>query len=341
MRIQQNVILAPYTTFKIGGPAKFFCIAKKEEDIVKAVRFAKDNKIRLFILGEGSNVLIADRGFPGLVIKIEIKGLKKELSADGKKALLTIGAGEMWDEIVEYSVNEGLYGIENLSAIPGTVGAAPVQNIGAYGADISSVIYKVRAYDTKKLSFVELSKEQCKFEYRDSIFKKSNGRYIITTVTLALALRGKVDITYKELKEYLQKKAKNTPTLSDVREAVVAIRWNKLPDWKLWGTAGSFFKNPIISRSHFKRLSIKYPEAIGFEEPDGKIKVSLGWILDKVCGMKGVCVGNVCTYEKQALVLVTKPGATAEEVVGMAKNLMKTVKNKTGIEIEGEVQWVN
>jgi UDP-N-acetylmuramate dehydrogenase len=376
MKIESNIPLAHYTTFKTGGPARFFCSVTNEQELLEAINFSQENKLAVFILGGGSNVLINDKGFDGLVIKIEIQGIEMQESkndSDQNALVVSAGAGEQWDSFVEYAVGHGLYGIENLSAIPGTVGAAPVQNIGAYGSEVSQTIQSVRAYDTQQSTFVEFSNTECQFTYRDSLFKKEKGRYVITRVDFLLSRQGSVNIEYKDVKEYFGKikneksniknlsstmigdeaQGLNTnfldsstvtssaPTLKQVREAIIDIRWNKLPDWKLWGTAGSFFKNPIISQTAFNALKEKYPDLPGFPESDNKVKVSLGWILDKVCNMKGLCIGNVCTYEKQALVLVAKPGATSEEIVNVAKNIMNTVKEKTGIDIEGEVEWVN
>jgi UDP-N-acetylmuramate dehydrogenase len=310
-------------------------MVKTEAELVESVQYAKKEHLRLFILGGGSNVLISDRGFDGLVVKMGLEGI--EYNGDE----VSVAAGENWDNFVEETVSKGLYGLENLSAIPGTVGATPVQNIGAYGAEVANAITSVRALDTTTMNFVELSRGQCQFAYRDSLFKHEKGRYVITRVNFKLSPEGKVNTTYREVCEYLKKKNISNPAPIDIRNAVIDIRWNKLPDWKLWGTAGSFFKNPIISAEHYGRLVSQYPGLPGFPESDGKMKVSLGWILDHICNVKGLCVGHVCTYEKQALVLVATPGATSEEVVELSQKLMDCVKEKTGIEIEGEVEWVN
>ena len=335
MKIERDIPLAQYTTFKIGGPARYFCEVKTEDELIQAVTYARSEKLHLFILGGGSNILVRDKGFDGFVLKVCLEGI----TYDGEN--VRAAAGENWDELVDETVSKGLYGLENLSAIPGTVGAAPVQNIGAYGAEASHTITSVRALDLSTMKFVELSNADCKFSYRDSLFKHEKGRYIITRVDFKLSKKGTVNTSYKEVRDYLAKNNIKNPTPEDIRHAVIEIRWGKLPDWKLWGTAGSFFKNPIVTADHFSELKKKYPDLPGFPEEDGKIKVSLGWILDKVCNVKGMCVGNVCTYEKQALVLVAKPGATSEEVVKLAHDLMDMVKEKTGIQIEGEVEWVN
>ncbi len=345
MKILEHVPLASYTTFKIGGPARFFCVCANELDLVEAVIYAKSKDLPIFVLGGGSNILISDEGFTGMVIKMEIKGIEYQGANPDGTVCVSAAAGETWDDLVNDTVGRGLYGLENLSAIPGSVGATPVQNIGAYGREASEVIESVRVLDTHTLQLFDLSNSECHFSYRDSVFKHVKGRYVITRVDFNLSPIGKPDIEYKELKNYFAPKfsdpAFTGPTLKEVRQAVIDVRWGKLPDWKLWGTAGSFFKNPMISTEHFSDLKQKYPEIMGFPEANGLIKVSLAWILDKVCNVKGLCVGNVCTYDKQALVVVTKPGAAASEVVELTHELMRRTKEKTGIEIEAEVEWVN
>lgn len=335
MKILENIPLAQYTTFKIGGPARFFCRVQSEDELMEAVTFAKENFLPIFVLGGGSNLLISDKGFSGLVIKVELKGVSY---VDDR---VTAAAGEMWDSVVEDTVNRGLYGLENLSAIPGTVGAAPVQNIGAYGAEISKVLESVRVLEVETLAFVNLSNSDCRFQYRDSVFKQQKGKFIVTSCVFKLDKNGKVNISYKDLVEFFQKKSLASPSLEEVRQAVIDIRWNKLPDWNLWGTAGSFFKNPVLPLQQYIDLRQRYPDLPSFPECDGKVKVSLAWIIDKICGFRGGHLGNVYVYEKQALVIVSKPGATASEVVSLTSTIMDRVKEKTGLKIEAEVEWVN
>lgn len=356
MIIQEKISLAQYTTFKIGGPAKFFCVVTNENELIDAVKYASVNKLRIFVIGGGSNILISDNGFDGLVIKMEIKGIeftdlnskqneiehadKLENSINKNNVIVRVGAGENWDDFVELAVSKGLYGIENLSSIPGTVGASAVQNIGAYGTEVSNVIKNVRALDTESLEFVLLSKAECEFSYRESIFKQKKGRYIILKIDFELTRNGEINLEYEEIKDYFISKNISNTSLQNMRDAIVDIRQDKLPDWKKWGTAGSFFKNPIISLEKYESLKRVYPELPGYEESDGRIKVSLGWILDKICDARGFFMGNVGTYDRQALVVVTKPGATATEVVMFSNELMSRVQDKTGIKIEGEVDWV-
>jgi UDP-N-acetylmuramate dehydrogenase len=341
MEFKENVPLAEHTTFKIGGPARFFCRVRSEDELIEAARFAKDRKLRLFVLGGGSNVLISDKGFPGLVVKIELLGVEYRENGGGTE--VSASAGEMWDDLAAETVKRGLYGLENLSAIPGTVGAAPVQNIGAYGREAADAIVSVRALDRKAMKYVGLSKADCRFGYRDSIFKQDRDHYVITRVVFRLSANGKVDIGYKDVADRFKRlpPGARRPTLAEVRDAVIDIRRNKLPDWKLWGTAGSFFKNPIVDKDKWNELKGTYPGLPGFPESDGRVKVSLGWILDHVCDAKSLRLGGASVYEKQALVIVAKPGATAAEVVELAGELMKRVKEKTGVELISEVEWVN
>ena len=341
MKIQENITIAPYTTFKIGGPARFFCSIKNEEDLVQAVKFAKEKELPVLVIGGGSNLLVSDDGYKGLIVRCEIKGKQfvEGKGVDVGKVIIKAAAGEDWETLVSEAVGRGLYGFESLSAIPGTVGASPVQNIGAYGVDVSSTIYSVRVLDTTIMRFKELSNDDCKFAYRDSIFKHEKGRYIVAQVTYKLTRSGKPNLSYRDVREYFTLRKISDPTLQQVRDAIVEIRSDKLPDWKAWGTAGSFFKNPVITSAKFAELKKTYPDLPGFMEPDGMVKVSLGWILDKVCNAKGLTMGNVSTYEKQALVLVAKPGATATDVLNFSNELMRRVKEKTGIVIEGEVEW--
>lgn len=342
MKILENTQLAEYTTFKIGGPARFFCKVTSEDELVEAVTFAKEKGIPFFILGGGSNILISDGGFKGLVVKMEMRGVTIDgVAAAGSEVIVSAAAGEQWDDLVALSVERGLYGLENLSAIPGTVGAVPIQNIGAYGADVSQVIFKVRALDTKTMKLVDLSSGECAFEYRDSLFKREKGRYVVTRVDFKLKKDGQVNTSYKDVDEYFKAKNNANPTIKEVRDAVIDIRWKKLPDWKLWGTAGSFFKNPVISKERFDELKERYPDLPSFPKPDGRVKVSLAWILDNVCLAKDISMGNARVHGRQPLVLVSTPGGSAGEIVELSRKLMKLVKDKTGIEVEAEVEWVN
>ena len=338
MNIQQNISLKEYTTFRIGGLARFFCIVKNEDELIEAISYSKKNKIPFFVLGGGSNILISDEGFQGLVIKIEIKGIT--YLEDGNNVMVAVGAGENWDSFVGETVEKELYGLENLSLIPGTVGAAPVQNIGAYGGEVKDVIATVYVLDVEKDEYRDFTNVECNFSYRNSMFKENPGRYVVISVTFLLNKKGKLNTTYKDVQEYLMFKKIKDPTLKQIRNAVIDIRTRKLPDLKKYGTAGSFFKNVIISQSKAQELLKKYPEMILHAVNKEKVKIPIAWILDHVCGFRGVKKGNVGTYQNQALVLINYGNATAQEIIALAQKMVDEVYEKTGIEIEPEVEYV-
>ncbi|MES3031022.1 MAG: UDP-N-acetylmuramate dehydrogenase [Patescibacteria group bacterium] len=338
MTIKENISLKDFTTFKIGGNARFFCKASSEDELLEAIGFSKKHKVPFFILGGGSNILVPDAGFPGLVIKMELKGVVYEEGEKTTKAI--VQAGENWDGFVADTVSRGLYGLENLSSIPGTVGAAPVQNIGAYGTEVKNTVESVYALDLKKDEFVTLSNAECRFDYRDSLFKKEKGRYVILSVTFVLSREKSLNHSYKDLTEYFGRKHISKPTLAQVRDAVVEIRKGKFPDLTHVGTAGSFFKNPVVSVKKAEELVSKYPEIITYSVNSKFTKIPLAWILDHVCGFKGKQKGSVGVYKNQALVLVNHGGAKAVDVIALAQEMLESVYEKTGIEIEPEVEYV-
>lgn len=339
MKIIENQSLRELTTFKIGGLARYFCIAKNEDELIEAIGFSKKNKIPFFILGGGSNILVSDKGFDGIVIKIEIKGIKYEESDGIVRAI--VGAGENWDEFVADTVDKGYYGVENLSLIPGTVGASPVQNIGAYGSEVKDTIESVYVLDVKKDEYKTFSNSECDFSYRDSIFKKEKGRYVVISVIFNLSKEGKLNLTYKDVQEYFSRRQNSNPSLRQVRNAIIDIRTNKLPNLQEYGTAGSFFKNVIVSQAKAKEILSKYPEIIIHSINEKKVKIPLAWILDNICGFRGKRKGNVGVYKNQALVLVNYGNATADEITELAQEMVDAVYEKTGIEIFPEVEYVN
>lgn len=357
--ITEHIPLSAHTTFKTGGPARFFCVARSMSDVLEAIAFARGKSAPFFILGGGSNVLVSDEGFAGLVIKIEIGGIEfTNTDGEGGVVRASVGAGENWDLFVQNCVERGLYGAENLSFIPGTVGAAPVQNIGAYGAEVKDIIESVEAIDVQAVSVdgsvspVSIfSNAECGFAYRDSIFKKKEnvGRYIITRVNFILKKDGKINIEYKDLREYFsalssgaQESSTFTPSLAEVRAAVIAIRKKKLPDWHVVGTAGSFFKNPVICLEHYEGLKKQSPELPSYAVAGNPevVKVPLAWVFDHICGYRGVTRGAIGVYHNQALVIVNNGGGTTAEVKALATEMITAVKEKTGIDIEPEVQYV-
>ncbi|MEK7087825.1 MAG: UDP-N-acetylmuramate dehydrogenase [Patescibacteria group bacterium] len=350
MRIREYISLKALTTLNIGGTARYFVSVGSVENLRKAVLFAKKKKLPLVVLGGGSNVLVTDEELSALVVKIEIKGM--EWRDDGRysdSVIVIAGAGESWDGLVVEAVKRKLCGIENLSGIPGTVGAAPVQNIGAYGAELKNVLEWVEVVNPKgsTLRSERLDFSDCQLSYRDSVFKKLKGKsLIITRVALRLEKHGIPNLTYKDLKNYFE--GKPQPTLGQIRRAVIHIRSKKFPDLKKFGTAGSFFKNPIVSKAQFERLRRKFPDLPGFPiSLNAKhltlnaVKVPLAWILDNICGLKGYRKGNLALFERQPIVLVNTGGASAAETKKFADEVIARVKAKTAIDVEWEVQRIS
>jgi len=340
MTIEASISLHNLTTFRIGGRARFFCCVTNIHELSEAIAFADREKIPFFVLGEGSNILVSDEGFPGLVIKMDILGIDFE-NLSGDKVKVKAGAGENWDYLVALTVEKGLYGLENLSFIPGTVGAAPVQNIGAYGAEVKDTITEVETFDTVEKKVKIFTHKACHFTYRDSFFKTKEGkRYIITSVSFTLNSKGSVKTEYKDVKDYFAKKQNKNPSLTEVRQAVIEIRQAKLPDVKKLGTAGSFFKNPIIGKREYQALLKHYPKLPSYNLDTSHVKIPAAWILDNLCNFKGYREKHVGVYESQALVLVNFGNATADEVLQLANAMQKCVKEKTGIDLLFEVQIV-
>src|SRR3989338_7031013 len=323
MNIERNILLKNLTTFKIGGLANYFCKIKSLEELKQAVNFAKQNELPIFILGGGSNVLISDYGFEGLVIKIELKDI---LIKEKEKFIFIIaGAGESWDKIVKLSVESELYGIENLSYIPGTVGGAAAGNIGAYWGGIKDTVESISIFDTDTFLILVFYKDKSGFNYRDSIFKKRKGKnYIITKVCFKLLKKERINLLYKDVKIYFENKNNLSPTLEEVRKAIGEIRNKKFPNLVKYGTAGSFFKNPVISSKVADNLKKKYPKIDIFEGKNGNKKISLAGLLDNI-GLKGIRDGDVGTFENQPLVFVNYGNARAKEIKNFSKNFSKKI----------------
>lgn len=336
-KIIENVALRDYTTLKIGGEARYLLSVSKLEDLNKAVDFAEQNQLLYLVIGGGSNLFVSDVGFSGLVIKNELKGITYQ-SLDAYRCYLRAGAGEVFDEVILDSLEKGYFGLENLSAIPGTVGATPVQNVGAYGVEVKDLIYQVEAFHIKTRTIKNFSNEECQFGYRDSFFKSELGKeFIITAVHFLLTKSSPVKIAYHDLAE---KFADTSPSHHEVRKVVCDIRANKFPDWTVVGTAGSFFKNPLVSRTEGERLKKLFPTLPIYEFDKDIVKLPLGFILEKLCGLKGYKVGAVGLYDKQALVLVNYGGATSQEVKDFVADVSEKVFLKTGIIIEPEVRFI-
>jgi UDP-N-acetylmuramate dehydrogenase len=341
--IKENVALAPFTTFRIGGPARYFIEAATDDAILDAIQFAKEKKLPVFILGGGSNLLVADEGFPGIVIKIGITGI--EFERDQDRTLVSAGAGEDWDRLVSVCVDRNLAGIECLSGIPGSVGGTPVQNVGAYGQEISEVLRNVRAYDRETDRVISLSREQCQFEYRSSMFNTAaRDRYIVLRVTYSLVVDGPPAIRYPDVQREFER-APEPPTLADVRQAVRRIRARKAmlltegdPDCR---SAGSFFKNPILAETEFARLqSLGGPGLPRYGAGAGQIKTSAAWLIEHVGFSKGYSIGPAGISTKHTLALVNKGGATARDILRIAGEIRSRVQDQFGVRLIPEPVFV-
>ncbi len=332
---EEHVRLAPETTFRLGGDARFFVRVTKEEEIPDLVSFVKKEKLPLFVLGGGSNLLISDSGFPGLVLKNEIQGVS--FTQEDVDVAVIVGAGVSWDELVAQTTEEGLWGMENLSLIPGTVGGAVVQNIGAYGVEVAETIESVRAYDIEKEEWKVFSHTECQFGYRQSIFKNHPNRYIVVSVTFLLSKNGIPNRTHASLVSYSDIDFL-TPGIA--RETICKIRRSRLPDVKIIGTAGSFFKNPTLTEDAYNALIKKVGNTISAYKSGDLYKVSAGELLDKVGGFKGVKRGHVGTHETHALVLTHDGEGTSCDLYNLAKEMHNVVYEKTGVSLEPEAVFV-
>lgn len=340
INVQENVLLKEYTTFKIGGKAKYFVVARGLMELMEAILFAREKKIPFFVLGGGANILVSDEGYQGLVIKNE---MKKRICVEASYGtnIVILGAGEEWDDAVAYTISKNLYGLENLSGIPGTVGACPVQNIGAYGQEIKNVLCSLKAIDSETGEERIFTNSDCEFSYRNSIFKRKEYRkYIIVEVSFLLKKHTETNIGYKDLQLYFLAKNMQKPALDVVRKAVLEIRANKFPDLETHGLAGSYFKNPIVTQDKFNELKSEYPAMPGFPEGEGLVKIPLAWILDNVCKLKGHIEGKVGLFERQPIILVNYGGATADEVKTFSDKIKKIVLEKVGLVVEEEVELI-
>lgn len=337
--IRQNVNLAPYNTLQIEAIADRFVVIRHAGELPVLFKNKEFPIEDAWVLGSGSNVLFRGRVRP-LVLKNEIKGLEI-LEEDDRRIRIRSGAGMNWHQLVEYCVNKKWQGVENLALIPGTVGAAPIQNIGAYGVELEEVFESLQAFDLHKGTFRRFEKEACEFGYRDSVFKQRyKNRFVITSVDLRLNKASyMLETGYPSLREWFDRHNLSSPGLEDIFRAVVNIRTAKLPDPRDIGNAGSFFKNPIISRVKFDEIKQDYPSIPSYPLTENRIKVPAGWLIEKT-GWKGKRKGNVGTYENQALVIVNHGGATGEEIWELAQQIRSSVQKTFGIELVPEVNIV-
>ena len=337
MKLEQNISLKAFNTFGVDALAHSFVTISSIGQLEQVFSQLISPEIPFLVLGQGSNLLFT-RDYKGLIIKNEIEGIDV-VDENEEYVYVKAGAGVNWHEFVLHCINHDWGGVENLSLIPGTIGAAPVQNIGAYGVELKDVLHSLRAWDVRKKKLVEFSNTDCAFGYRNSIFKQDlKGVVVIGEVIFRLTKKHTIKIGYGAIKDELAKKGITEPSIRDVSNAVIAIRSSKLPDPKLIGNAGSFFKNPVVSQLFFENLQKCYPDVVGY--PSGTdVKLAAGWLIEQA-GWKGFHEGNVGCYEKQALVLVNLGGATGSEILGLAKRIQASVKGKFDVELEMEVNAV-
>lgn len=336
MRIEENYSLEKHNTFHLPVKTRWFMEYSNEEELERILRDEYFQECLSLHIGCGSNLLFIN-DFNGIILHSAIKGMSVVKESDDH-VWLRVGAAEKWDDVVAYAVSEGWGGIENLSLIPGEAGAAAIQNIGAYGAEIKDVVDQVETYN--QLTFVKrtFTNEECQYGYRYSYFKNEhNDPHIVTYIILRLDKKPHYAINYGNLKEALSKYPETT--LETVRKAVIAIRQEKLPDPDTLGNAGSFFMNPVIPVAHFEKLKQQYPEIPSYPAGEGNVKVPAGWLIEQ-CGFKGQSHGSVGVYEKQALVLVNLGDARGHEIALVAESIRAAVNDRFGIEIMPEVKYV-
>lgn len=345
MQVQENVPLAPLTTLKVGGPARFFLRAQTAEQVLDAVRWAEQQDLPLFVLGGGSNLLISDSGWPGLVLQIGLIGVSRSSDRDGQ--VFQVGAGVEWDAFVGQTVELNCGGLECMSGIPGTVGGTPIQNVGAYGQEVSETICSIEALDLRSKQILTLSNPECRFGYRKSIFNSNDsGRHIVLRVTFALKPEARPHIEYADLKKFFAGNA--SPSLAETREAVRQIRRNKAmlisegdPDSR---SAGSFFKNPMVSEDQVRRIAAS-PAAKGgavprFAGASGQIKIPAAWLVENAGFTRGFARGNVGISSRHALAIVNRGGASAAEIFAFQREIQEQVAQTFGIELTPEPVFV-
>jgi UDP-N-acetylmuramate dehydrogenase len=333
--VKENFSLKEFNTFGVDVSCRYFTEISSEKDIEDLISDNKYNSSPKFVLGGGSNILFT-KNFEGIVLHNRFEGIGV-ISVDEDYAFVKAGAGEVWHEVVLYCLGKNFGGIENLSLIPGFVGAAPIQNIGAYGEELKNVFHSLTAIDLSTGEPKNFSAEECRFGYRDSIFKReAKNKYIITDVTLRMNKKPTINTTYGAIEKELEHMHITSPTIRDVSNAVIKIRTSKLPDPKVIGNSGSFFKNPTVPIEKYDRLQQIFPDLVAYPAQGNAMKISAGWMIEK-CGWKGKRIGNAGMHKDQALVLVNYGGATGRELLTLAAEVQKSVKENFGIIMEAEV----
>lgn len=335
MDIRTDISLKNYTTMRLGGNARFITAATSVDEVAKIYQNAKKQNISIFVLGGGSNVLVRDEGYDGIVLLNQLKGFEV-VSDDKSTAIVRVGGGEVWDEVVAKTVEMGLSGIETLSGIPGTAGAAPIQNIGAYGQEVADTLVSVEAYDSLTDQIVELMAENCGLSYRHSIFRgEMAGRYCLTAITLRLYHSAPKQPFYEALQRYLDDNHITIYTVQAIRQAVLAIRKDKLPDPVERPNTGSFFKNAIVEDWQLKDIRDEYMDVPVYDMPDGKYKIPTGWLIEQV-GLKGELLHGMRIHDKNALVLINESASSYADLASARGEIVQKVYDKFRIQIEQE-----
>ncbi|MCJ1964891.1 UDP-N-acetylmuramate dehydrogenase [Candidatus Nanosynbacter sp. TM7-057] len=335
MDVMTNISLKQYTTMKLGGEARYMATADSASDVVSLYRNARKENLPIFVLGGGSNVITHDEVFEGIVLLNKIKGFEV-ISETDETTDVKIGAGEVWDEVVEKAIGLGLQGVEAMSGIPGTAGAAPVQNVGAYGQEIADTLISLEAYDSKTDTIVTISADECDFSYRNSIFRdKEKGRYCILNITLRLNKAEPKPPYYASLQRYIDENDIREVNLSVIRVAVLNIRSEKLPDPAELPSAGSFFKNALVEKWKLEELQKEYSDIPNYAMSGGRYKIPTGWLIDKA-GLRGYRSHGMRVYEKNALVLVNDSATGYDDLAAIREEIVQIVFDKFGIKIEQE-----
>jgi UDP-N-acetylmuramate dehydrogenase len=346
----ENARLAQLTTLGIGGPARYYAECASGETAAAGVEWARSKGLPLFVLGGGSNIVIADSGFPGLVLRIMIRGI--EIVLEGEQVTVTAGAGEEWDPLVSYCAARSFAGLECMSGIPGLVGATPIQNVGAYGQETSEALVSVEALDRTTGKVDEVGAGECEFDYRSSRFKtRDRNRFIITRVTYRLLANGKPAVRYPELQKYLAENGASDPGPAQVREAVLALRRKKAmvidPSDADSRSVGSFFVNPVVTTEEFERIKARAgrfvqssEEMPAFPSQGQRVKLSAAWLIERAGIQRGYIYGNVGTSTKHALAIVNRGGGTASEVVRLKEEIQSRVRDRFGVDLTPEPVFV-
>ncbi|WP_423148921.1 UDP-N-acetylmuramate dehydrogenase [Rubrolithibacter danxiaensis] len=336
-QILENFSLRSLNTFGVEAHARWFTEINSEDDLKELFSDEKWRSVKRLVLGGGSNMLFT-QDFDGLVIKISINGIKSEVAE--KDVFVTAGAGVVWNELVKYCVERDFAGLENLSLIPGSVGASPVQNIGAYGVELKDVLYSCRAFEIETGEIRVFNNADCKFDYRESVFKNElKGKFIITEASFKLSKEVHLNTSYGAIQQELEKRGIQNPSIKDISDVVSHIRVSKLPDPSTIGNAGSFFKNPIIQVEKFRQLQSAFPDIVHYCITNSTIKLAAGWMIEQ-CNWKGKKIGNTGTWKNQALVLVNHKNASGEEIFQLSEEIIRDVQEKFGVRLEREVNII-